>query len=77
MFPNIAGSSEHSETGTPWFIIIGSGCIGIEDVRRFVPRALAIKLATPVRRSHEDFVPEQRVSIEPRLPHADEGELTK
>ncbi len=30
MFPNTAGSSEHSATCTPWFMSAGSGCIGIE-----------------------------------------------
>lgn len=34
MFPNTAGSSEQSATGTPWAINAGSGCIGIEDVKR-------------------------------------------
>lgn len=34
MFPNTAGSSEHSATGTPWFNKTGNGCMGIDDVKR-------------------------------------------
>jgi hypothetical protein len=30
MFWNIDGSSELSATGTPWFIKMGRGCIGID-----------------------------------------------
>ena len=35
MLLNIAGSSDASTTGTPWFISAGSGCVTIDDVRRY------------------------------------------
>jgi len=38
---NIAGSSEDSTTGTPWFMMTGRGrgCISIDDVRHYHPLA--------------------------------------
>jgi hypothetical protein len=35
MLLNIAGSSEESTTGMPWFMITGRGCMGIDEVRRY------------------------------------------
>lgn len=35
MLLNIAGSSEDSTTGMPWFMITGRGCMGIDEVRRY------------------------------------------
>jgi hypothetical protein len=45
MFPNTAGSSEHNATGTPLFINIGRGCIGIEDVKCY-PHQHHIRIRT-------------------------------
>lgn len=35
MLPKTAGSSLHSATGSPLFIMMGSGCMGIDEVKRW------------------------------------------
>jgi hypothetical protein len=52
---NIAGSSEASTTGMPWFMIIGRGCIGIDEVRRYHLLS-QYKLFFSYRKAYQHFI---------------------
>lgn len=57
MFPKADGSSEQSATGTPWFMIAGNGCIGIDPVRRYDPAVSTPRSNVLSKVAYQDLVP--------------------
>lgn len=57
MFPNTDGSSDERATGTPWFSMIGRGCRGIEDVKRFGRLYHGMNLRASSSHTRTSFLP--------------------
>jgi hypothetical protein len=57
MFPNTAGSSEHSATGTPWFNKTGNGCMGIDDAKRCPQPFQCLFVGNQKKKSYQNLIP--------------------